>query len=74
MTILNSIIQHFEKAEVLVYGLLSPLGSEGPIEQYDQCVGERSAFATIFVVPDKVLAHRMPARQSRFNQRISEQL
>lgn len=37
-------------------------------------VGERFGFAMTFVVPAKALAHRMPARQSRFNQRIPKQL
>jgi hypothetical protein len=32
MTILNSISQHFAKAEVLAEELLSPLGPEAPIE------------------------------------------
>jgi hypothetical protein len=32
MNILNSISQHFAKAEVLAHALLSPLWSEAPIE------------------------------------------
>ena len=42
-------------------------------ENTSNASGGRFGFTMIFVVPDKALAHRMPVRQSRFNQRIPKQ-
>ena len=79
MTILNSISQHFAKAEILAYDCLHSTvrgrsNSQSVSNTINASPGERFGFTMIFVVPAKALAHRMPAHQSRFNQPIPKQL